>query len=167
MNERGAGGSPVAQSFALPCRSRSWFRCPASGRFGPSAQQPTGLTLPCAPAGVWGRAPNPCAAAQNASVSSGRRSQETRLPSNSYGRMTQPGAQRARRRKPPGRGRRDRGSGVRAAGRTGTSWRERWDGVRGFGVSGVTGTAGSERRDEPGHRDANTGTEREALARTA
>ena len=40
------GGSPVAQSFALPCRSRSWFRCPASGRFGPSAQQPTGLTLP-------------------------------------------------------------------------------------------------------------------------
>ena len=42
---------PVAQSFALPCRSRSWFRCPASGRFGPSAQQPTGLTLPCAPQG--------------------------------------------------------------------------------------------------------------------
>ena len=40
---------PVAQSFALPCRSRSWFRCPASGRFGPSAQQPTGLTLPFAP----------------------------------------------------------------------------------------------------------------------
>ena len=42
---------PVAQSFALPCRSRSWFRCPTSGRFGPSAQQPTGLTLPCAPQG--------------------------------------------------------------------------------------------------------------------
>ena len=32
-----------------------------------------------------------------------------------------PGAQRARRRKPPGRGRRDRGGGVRAAGRTGMS----------------------------------------------
>ena len=50
---RGAGRRvsciPVAQSFALPRRSRSWFRCPASGRFGPSAQQPTGLTLPFAP----------------------------------------------------------------------------------------------------------------------
>ena len=32
-----------------------------------------------------------------------------------------PGAQRARRRKPPGRGRRDRGGGVRTAGRAGMS----------------------------------------------
>ena len=30
---RGAGESSVAQSFALPRRSRSWFRCPALGRF--------------------------------------------------------------------------------------------------------------------------------------
>ena len=34
--------------------ARAWFRCPTSGRFGPSAQVPTGHTLPCAPAGVWG-----------------------------------------------------------------------------------------------------------------
>ena len=50
---RGAGRRvsciPVAQSFALPRRSRSWFRCPASGRFRPSAQVPTGHALPCAP----------------------------------------------------------------------------------------------------------------------
>ena len=111
------------------------------------------------PAGVWGRAPNSCAAAQNASVSSGRRSQETRLPSNLYGRMTQPGEQRARRRKPPGRGRRNGGGGVRAAGRAGMSWREHWDGVRGFGVSGVTGAAECGRWDEPGCRGANTGTD--------
>ena len=78
-----------------------------------------------------------------------------------------PGAQRARRRKPPGRGRRDGGGGVRTAGRAGTSWREHWDGVRGFGVSGVTGAAECGRRDEPGCRDANAGTECEALARTA
>ena len=42
-------------------------------------QQPTGLTLPCAPAGVWGRAPKPYAAACFASVASARRAQETRL----------------------------------------------------------------------------------------
>ena len=71
-----------------------------------------------------------------------------------------PGAQRARRRKPPGRGRRDRGGGVRAAGRAGTSWREHWDGARGFGASGVTGTAGSERRE------ANGGKSRDIVART-
>ena len=34
---------------------------------------------PQALAGVWGSAPNPCAAAQNASVASVRRTQETRL----------------------------------------------------------------------------------------
>ena len=41
------------------------------GRFGPLAQQPTGLTLPSG-------APKTCAAAQNASVASARRAQETR-----------------------------------------------------------------------------------------
>ena len=41
--------------------------------------EPTGLTLPCAPAGVWGRAPKPYAAAFFASVASARRAQETRL----------------------------------------------------------------------------------------
>ena len=41
------------------------------GRFGPLAQQPTGLTLPSG-------APKTCAAAQNASVASAQRAQETR-----------------------------------------------------------------------------------------
>ena len=81
---RGAGRRvsciPVAQSFALPCRSRSWFRCPASGRFGPSAQVPTGHALPFAPAGVWGRAPKPYAAAFFVSVASVRRREGKRVP---------------------------------------------------------------------------------------
>ena len=51
----------------------------AAGRFGPSAQVPTGHALPFAPAGVWGRAPKPYAAAFFVSVASVRRTQETRL----------------------------------------------------------------------------------------
>ena len=99
------------------------------GRFGPLAQQPTGLTLPSG-------APKTCAAAQNASVSSGRRSQETRVASIRWGAGGRP---------------------VRNA-RGGASRR---------GADGVTGAAEFGRRDEPGCRDANTGTECEALARVA
>ena len=55
----------------------------AAGRFGPSAQVPTGHALPFAPAGVWGRAPKPYAAAFSTSVASVRRTQETRLSPNS------------------------------------------------------------------------------------
>ena len=54
-----------------------------SGRFGPSAQVPTGHALPFAPAGLWGRAPKPYAAAFSTSVASVRRTQETRLFPNS------------------------------------------------------------------------------------
>ena len=48
-----------AGRFALRAtahRADASLRC-AAGRFGPSAQVPTGHTLPCAPAGVWGRLP--------------------------------------------------------------------------------------------------------------
>ena len=55
----------------------------AAGRFGPSAQVPTGHALPFAPAGLWGRAPKPYAAAFSTSVASIRRTQETRLSPNS------------------------------------------------------------------------------------
>jgi len=55
----------------------------AAGRFGPSAQVPTGHALPFAPAGVWGRAPKPYAAAFSTSVASVRRTQDTRLSPNS------------------------------------------------------------------------------------
>ncbi len=55
----------------------------AAGRFGPSAQVPTGHALPFAPAGLWGRAPKPYAAAFSTSVASVRRTQETRLSPNS------------------------------------------------------------------------------------
>ena len=55
----------------------------AAGRFGPSAQVPTGHALPFAPAGVWSRAPKPYAAAFSTSVASVRRTQETRLSPNS------------------------------------------------------------------------------------
>ena len=50
----------------------------AAGRFGPSAQVPTGHALPFAPAGVWGSAPKSYAAAHFVSVASARRAQETR-----------------------------------------------------------------------------------------
>ena len=56
----------------------------AAGRFGPSAQVPTGHALPFAPAGVWGRAPKPYAAAFFVSVASVRRTQETRLSPNTW-----------------------------------------------------------------------------------
>ena len=55
----------------------------AAGRFGPSAQVPTGHALPFAPAGLWGRAPKPYAAAFSTSVASVRRTQDTRLSPNS------------------------------------------------------------------------------------
>ena len=70
-----------AGRFALRAtahRADASLRC-ASGRFGPSAQVPTGHALPFAPAGVWGRAPKPYAAAFFVSVASVRRTQETRL----------------------------------------------------------------------------------------
>ena len=70
-----------AGRFALRAtahRADASLRC-ASGRFWPSAQQPTGLALPFAPCRGLGQRPKSCAAAQNASVSSGRRSQETRM----------------------------------------------------------------------------------------
>ena len=52
-------------------RAQPLYLLTPSGRFGPLAQQPTGLTLPSG-------APKTCAAAQNASVASARRAQETR-----------------------------------------------------------------------------------------
>ena len=76
---RGAGPPRllnVAEDAGHVLRS---FRCPAAGCFGPLAQQPTGLTLPFAPAGVSDRAPRPYGAAFFASVASVRRTQETRL----------------------------------------------------------------------------------------
>ena len=60
QSSRRARGAPTAR-FAVRLRVALRF-----------AQQPTGLTLPSG-------APNPCAAAQNASVASGPRPQETRL----------------------------------------------------------------------------------------
>ncbi len=62
------GRSIVAEGAGRAHRS---FRSPPPGRFGPLAQQPTGLTLPSG-------APKTCAAAQNASVASAQRAQETR-----------------------------------------------------------------------------------------
>ena len=144
-----------AGRFALRAtahRADASLRC-ASGRFGPSAQVPTGHALPFAPAGVWGGVPNSCAAAQK------RERFEWPKVTRNAGRFHidgvrgMPGAQRARRRKPPGRGRRDRGGGVRTAGRAGTSWREHWDGARGFGADGVSAAAECGRRDElPGRK---------------
>ena len=57
---RGRGPVPVAQSCALPCRSRPWFRCPALGRFAAMRQQATGLPLPSAP--PFGRCHQTCVA---------------------------------------------------------------------------------------------------------
>lgn len=54
-------------------------RGPLAGRFGPSAQQPTGQALPSAPVGVGGCVPKPYAAAFFANIASACRAQETRL----------------------------------------------------------------------------------------
>ena len=76
---RGLGRTPgrsiVAEGAGRAHRS---FRSPPLGRFGPSAQQPTGLTLPSG-------APKPVPQHKKASVSSGRRSQETRVASIRWG----------------------------------------------------------------------------------
>src|SRR5699024_609707 len=66
---RGAGESSIAQSFALPRRSRSWFRCPASGRF---ALRAIRHALPFG-------APKPYAQHFFTSVPSARWTQKTRL----------------------------------------------------------------------------------------
>ena len=64
------------------------------GRFGPLAQQPTGLTLPSG-------APKTCAAAQNASVASAQRAQETRHTPPSQKSHERPSASIKKNRPPP------------------------------------------------------------------
>ena len=74
-----------AHGFAAPLRVALglWPKCPQGTRF------------PSRLAGVWGRAPKTCAAAQKASVASARRAQETRLA------QPLPEYQRKRRGHPP------------------------------------------------------------------
>ena len=118
LNRRG-GRWPRPPLVSLPTFGSLWA-------FGPTAHR----------ADAPLRCPKTCAAAQNVSVSSGRRSQETRVASISMGCGACPA-------------RNARGGASRR------------------GADGVTGAAECGRRDEPGCRDANTGTERGALARVA
>ena len=118
LNRRG-GRWPRPPLVSLPTFGSLWA-------FGPTAHR----------ADAPLRCPKTCAAAQNVSVSSGRRSQETRVASISMGCGACPA-------------RNARGGASRR------------------GADGVTGAAEFGRRDEPGCRDANTGTECEALARVA